>query len=223
LQVNNAAPSTGGGQGTAKMITAADLTTTTKALQASLNDQIQAWKQQQNTATQQVVGDPMIQSSLVTPTSAGGVLTDTDTFVAQLKAIVSVSVVRKADLQAATISQLNTLLSKEKDYQGYIINADPARPATIQAITTSGTGKALTLNFTATARAVYNLDQQQMKDLIVGKTKTDAHTILKAVPNVQQVTIQISPGFVSFIPFWTAHINVKLVAGNIIPAAKPKK
>lgn len=223
LQVNNAAPTTGGGQGTAKMITAADLTTTTKDLQASLNDQIQAWKQQQNTATQQVVGDPMIQSSLVNPTSPGGVLTDTDTFVAQLKAIVTVYVVHKADLQTATVAQLNILIGKEKGYEGYIINADPARPVSMQTITTSGTGKNLTLNFTATARAVYNLDQQQVKGLIVGKTKNDAATILKAVPNVQQVSIQISPGFVSFIPFWAPHITVKLVAGNIPPATQPKK
>jgi hypothetical protein len=223
LQVNNATPTTGGGAGTAKMITAADLDTTRKALQASLNDQIQAWKQQQNSATQQVVGDPVIQSTLVNPASAGGVLTDTDTFVAQLKAIVTVSVVRKADLQAASISQLNSLIGKEKGYEGYIINADPARPVNIQKITTSGTGKALTLNFTATARAVYNLDQQKVKDLIVGKTKTDANALLKALPNVQQVNIQISPGFVSFIPFWSAHIDVKLVAGNVTPAAQPKK
>lgn len=213
LQVSNKTATTGGGAGNATVVSRKDLDTTTKNLQAALNSDITAWVKQQHVAAQDIVGNPAITASLVKP-PAEGTVENSGTFPAQLSATVTLMIVRGATLQGATIQQIDSLLAKDKAFNGYVVAQDSAQPVQIQAVKQSGQGTNLTLNYTAVAQTIPNLTAEQVRTLVAGKRIPDATQNLKNIQNVQDVSIKITPGFVPWITSWGHNINVVLEPGT---------
>lgn len=220
LKVTNSAATNGGGAGNATVVTRKDLDTTTKTLQGALNGDIDAWVKQQS-STQDIVGKPTITSALVKP-PAEGQIESNGSFPAQLTATVTLMIVRNASLQNATVKQLNTYISKDKAYTNYSVNADTKQPVQVRSMKLGGQGTALTLNFTAAAKALpNNITSDVVLRLIVGRSIPDATAQLKKLQNVQDVSIQSSPGFVSWVAFWSHNVRMELVPGTT--PATPKK
>jgi hypothetical protein len=214
LQVSNPKPTTGGGAGKATVVSRADLDNVTKSLQAALNDDINAWVQQQKPSSQDVVGKPAISGSLINPPSEGQVATN-GSFPAQFRATVTLMIVRSANLQDATATQLRNDLSTNKAFNGYTINPEQQTPVTIQALKTAGQGTSLTLSFTAIAKTMPNIPQDQVRTLVAGKLTSDASDNLKTLHNIQGATIKTSPGFVFWVSSLPSHININLVPGSV--------
>ncbi|MBV9689042.1 MAG: baseplate J/gp47 family protein [Ktedonobacteraceae bacterium] len=207
LQVTNDAATSGGGVGSASSVTAADLKTAQAALHAQLATPIAAWVKSQ-LARGDVASNP---TTIETVTSAPppGQIVDAGTFPMTLSINVKVLVVRSATLQQASIAQLDDVLHKTQP--GYIIAPDAE--VTVTPPTTTGDANSLTLAFTATGKAVPAIDKYQVQSLIAGKSIPDAKSLLKAA-QVENVAIQVSPSFITFVPWWTGHINVKIVPGT---------
>ena len=122
LQVTNDEPTQGGGVGNAISVTQKDLDNTQLALSSQLQNSVNTSIQQQ-LAPGDVAGKP-----IVTPTLTNAPKVDTieqsGTFSASLHQSVEVAVVHRADLQAATIAQLNASLSQDKNHQNYQVASD---------------------------------------------------------------------------------------------------
>jgi hypothetical protein len=227
LQVTNTSATTGGGAGNATTITAKDLDNAKNTLQSQLQGDINAWLQKQ-VSSNDVSGKPVIDAALVNPLPVGQVASS-GTFPAKLNATVTVLVVRSAALQTAAESQLNAALKKDKTYTGFTIVADAAHPIVIHRdqMKVSGDAHTLTLSFPATGKAIPDISREktQVQTLIVGKSIKDARAILSSQPGVQSVAITVSPSFISWVPFWTGHIDVRFVPGTAPPSAPttPKK
>ncbi|GHO92602.1 hypothetical protein KSF_026500 [Reticulibacter mediterranei] len=217
LLVSNAAATTGGGAGNATVVSQKDLDAVKKTLQDALQSDIDAWVKQQKVGQGDIVGTRKIDATLSkapaakTPAKSG-------TFPAELSATVTLMIVRHTALQNATIQQLNTLLAKDQNYKGYIVSHDARQPLQIQQLKQSGEGTALTLNFKAQAQTIPNLTIQQVQTLVAGKQIPDATRLLKGLKDVQDVSIQTSPGFVSWVTTWTPNIHIVFV-----PGTAPKK
>jgi hypothetical protein len=140
------------------------------------------------------------------------------TFPAELSATVTLMIIRHAALQDATTRQLNTLLAKEQNYKGYIVSQDARQPIQLQQLKQSGEGTALTLNFKAQAQTIPDLTTKQVQTLVAGKQIPDATRLLKELKDVQDVSIQTSPGFVPWVTTWTPNIHIVFV-----PGTAPKK
>jgi hypothetical protein len=222
LQITNSEPTKGGGAGTVRVVSRKDLENAQKALQGALNGEITNWLNQQKTSNQDILGKPSITASLVNPPREGQVANN-ETFPVQLKATVNALLVRGAAVQEATVRQLNEFLLKEKNYNGYIVDATARQAVKIPTPKVSGDDRALTLDFTATAKAVPHLTQDQVRQVIVGKSIGEAKQRLKTLPNahVQDVKVETTPGFVSWIPFWSNNIAVDIVPGTTLQEPKP--
>ncbi|MBV9705935.1 MAG: baseplate J/gp47 family protein [Chloroflexi bacterium] len=206
LQVTNDAVTSGGGVGTASTVTANDLKTAQDALRADLTTQISDWVKSRTTpgdiasnptTTETVTGAPQVNQ--VVPVG---------TFSMTLSINVKVLVVPKASIQQEAIAQLDSALQKKQP--GYIIAPDAE--VTVATPTITGDTNSLTLAFTATGKAVPAVDKHQVQSLIAGKSLTDAKSLLKAA-QVENVAIRVFPSFFTFVPWWTGHINVRVVPG----------
>jgi len=214
LQVSNPKGTTGGGAGQATVVSRGDLDKVSKSLQAALSDDINAWVHQHKPSSQDIVGQPAISGSLINPPHEGQVVTN-GSFPAQFRATVTLMIVRAANLQDATATQLKNDFSKDKAFTGYTINPNQKEPITIQAIKTAGQGTALTLSFTAAAKTIPNIPQDEVRTLVAGKLTSDASANLKSLPNIQGASIKTSPNFIFWISSLPSHINVNLVAGSV--------
>jgi hypothetical protein len=217
LLVSNAAATTGGGAGNATVVSQKDLDTVKKTLQDALQSDIDAWVKQQKVAQGDIVGTRKIDATLSkapaakTPAKSG-------TFPAELSATVTLMIIHNATLQEATTQQLNSLLAKDQKYTGYIVSRDARQPLQIQQLKQSGEGTALTLNFKALAQTIPDLTAKQIQTLVAGKQIPDATRLLKGIKDVQDVSIETSPGFVPWVTSWTPNIHIVFV-----PGTAPKK
>jgi hypothetical protein len=131
-------------------------------------------------------------------------------------------VVHHAAFQEAALSQLKDFLSRERSYTGYIMRPDPQQPLKVQALKTGGEGTSLTLDFTATAQAVPNITEDQVRGLISGKSSSEARDALfKELRGVQDVDVKIAPEFATW-PFWQGNIHVEVRPGTTV-APTPTK
>lgn len=210
LQVSNDAATSGGGVGSASSVTAADLKTAQAALHAQLATQIAAWVKSQS-APGDVASNPTTPET-VTGAPVEGQVVDAGTFPMTLTSNVNVLIVRSATIQQASIAQLDDALQKTRpDY-----TIAPDAKVAVSQLTTTGDVNALTLDFTAAGKAVPKIDKQQVQSLIAGKSITDAKSLLKAA-QAENVAIQVSPSFITFVPWWTGHINVRVMPGTTQP------
>jgi hypothetical protein len=219
LQVTNDDPTKGGGVGNAISVTQKDLDNAQLALSSQLQNSVNTWLQQQ-LASGDVAGKP-----IVTPTLTNAPKVDTieqsGTFPANLKESVEVAVVRHADLQSATIAQLNAALSQDKNHQNYQIASDAQQSVQIPPFTPVSNGLSMTLNFKPTGEIVQKIASNDIQRNIVNKSPADAEATLKSLmPVIQTVQVKILPGWLPLTPIRSDNISVQFVAGSAVPAKK---
>ncbi|MBV9713111.1 MAG: hypothetical protein JO011_19590 [Ktedonobacteraceae bacterium] len=219
LQVTNDTATSGGGVGSAISVSQKDLDDTQATLSSQLQNSVNSWLQQQ-LAPGDVAGKPVI-----TPTLTSAPKVDTieqsGTFSASLKQSVEVPVVRSAALQSATIAQLNTALSQDKNYQNYQVVSDARQPVQIPQFTPISNGLSLSLNFKPTARIIQKINPSDVQRQVAHKSPGDAEATLKSqFPTVQSVQVNISPGFFPTTPLQPGNIHVQFVAGSSAPTKK---
>jgi hypothetical protein len=218
LLVSNAAATTGGGAGNATVVSQKDLDAVKKTLLDALQSDIDAWARQQKVGQGDIVGTRKITAATLTKAPAAKTPAKSGTFPAELSATVTLMIIRNATVQEATIQQLNALLAKDQNYKGYIVSHDARQPLQIQQIKQNGEGTALTLNFKAQAQTIPDLTAKQIQTLVAGKQIPEATRLLKGLKDVQNVSIQTSPGFVPWVTSWTPNIHIVFV-----PGTAPKK
>jgi hypothetical protein len=219
LQVTNDDPTSGGGVGNAISVTQKDLDNAQLALSSQLQNSVNTWLQQQ-LATGDVAGKP-----IVTPTLTNAPKVDTieqsGTFPANLKQSVEVAVVRRADLRAATIAQLNASLSQDKNHQNYQIASDTQQAVNIPPFTPVSNGLSMTLSFKPTGEIIQKITSSDIQRNIVNKSPADAEATLKnLMPVIQAVQVKILPGWLPLTPIRSGNISVQFVAGSAVPAKK---
>lgn len=223
LSVSNVSTFTGGGTGTTSSVTQADLTKEQQALQAQLQGAIDTWLKQ-SIHSGDATGTPVITAKNASA-PAVGTTEESGTFKMSASFVVQVLVARSADIQQAARVLLNGALQQNAAYKGkgYVIATDAAHPVQFSQLKqTANDLTSLTLAFNAIGKVVPNLPASQVQSLVVGKSKSEAQSVLLAVPGVQAVSIQTSPGFVTWVPFLASHIAVSYAAGTqTTPGAKP--
>ncbi len=218
LRVVNDKDTTGGGTGTATVVLRQDLDGVKKSLHAQAQGDINAWLKQ--LSTNGVMGKTSVTDTLVNPPGEGQVVNN-GSFPAVLKIDVAALYLPNASLQAAALAQLNRFIAKDGAYPNYVVIADAGHPVRIDGLRQSGgdlTG--MTLDFTATARAMPNITAGAVQRMIAGTSVEDARTLLSnRIPGVQKqnVEIKVSPGFISWVPFWPTRIDVTFVPGSVPP------
>jgi len=213
LQVNNAIATTGGGAGTAPMVTQKDLDNTQTSLSAQLQNSVDDWLKTQ-LAPGDVVGKPVVTRALTHAPKVNTVL-QSDTFPVGLAENVEVTIVRSSALQAAAIAQLNNALSKDQNHQNYQI-ASAAQPSTqplqIPPLTPVSNGLSMTLNFTPTGKIIQKISSEAVQSNISGKTPHDVEATLKRmIPGIDSVKVTISPSFFPWTPQLPSHITVNFI------------
>ncbi len=215
LKVTNDAATSGGGAGTATTVTQNDLNNTQTTLSAQLQDEITTWTQQQ-LSTGDVAGKPAITPTLTKAPKVNDI-EQSGTFPATLTQSVQVPVVRNATLQSATVAQLNAALSKDAHYQNYQIMPDQANAVQIPQFTPISNGLSMTLSFKPTGKIIPKIPD--VRSRLVGKTNAEAVAMLQEIiPNVQKVDVKVSPGIDPWLPLRSGQINVKYVAGSVLPS-----
>jgi hypothetical protein len=220
LKVTNENANNGGGVGSAIAITNTDIMKAKDALHQQMKGDIDNWLHQ--LSAKGVIGNPKMADTLVNPPKEGQIA-DNGTFPISLNTTVSVLFVRSADLQAASVVALSDAMRKDKAYAGDIVIIDAQHPVQIaQMKAPGGDTNLLTLNFTATAQTIPNESAEQVQKLIAGKSIKDATALLSQLPGVQSVDIKSSPGFITWVPYWTGHINVMFIPGSQQPTPNQK-
>lgn len=214
LTVNNDAATSGGGLANASTVKQADLDKVKQSLLAGLQNDITAWKKQVVQSGDEA-GTPSITGTLINTPTVGQVV-DSGTFNASLKATVTLLVVRSADIQAASIQALNATLrgQKDKSLQNYVVVSDAAHPVTVAPIQVKGDANTLTLTFTAKGKIAPNLSASNIQHLVLSKSKSDARTLVRTLPGVQDASVDTFPGFVNWVTPFTPRVTVQFTPGS---------
>jgi len=218
LKVINDEDITGGGTGTATVVLQQDLDGVKKSLHAQAQGDIDAWLKQ--LSANGVMGKTSVTDTLVNPPGEGQIVNN-GSFPAVLKIDVAALYLPGASLQSAALTQLNRFIVKDGAYTNYVVVADAKHPVRIDGLRQSaGDLAGMTLDFTATARATPNITVDAVRRMIAGTSIGDAQTLLSSrIPGVQKqnVEIKVSPGFISWVPFFPGRINVIFVPGSVPP------
>lgn len=218
LSVTNDAAFTNGGMGNAYIVQKNDLDTAKKDLHGQLQTDIDAWVKQWSTSG--VHGNPAVADTFANAPQQDQTFDDPNVPVT-LNVNVSLLYVSNDALQKVAIAQLNDLMSKDSGYRGdQVLQGSKAPVKLDQAKPPTGDTRSMTLNFKASTLAMPIMQEDDIRSKIVGQSIDNATTELSKMPGVQHVDIKPSPGFVTWVPFWTGHVNVKFIAGTTPP---PKK
>lgn len=220
ISVNNTAPTTGGGAGSATTVTEKDV----NALKQQLDLQLQAnvndfMKKQLVPGDQQGKIVQVEPSPTVTP--AIGQIVTNSTFTITLKRSISVLVVRAATMQTSVITQMNAALAKQNNGVALV----PQQKVKITRIANKPAkdGSSMTLNYNAVGQVASTFSDDTVRQLISGKSVREAQSALNGpggIPDVTSAHIKVSPGFVGWVTFYTPQISVHYQA---IPAPAPTK
>lgn len=218
LKVVNDKDTTGGGTGTATVVLPQDLDGIKKSLHAQAQGDINAWLKQ--LTVNGIMGKTSTTDTLVNPPGEGQVVNN-GSFPAVLKIDVAALYLPNTSLQPAALAQLNRFIVKDAAYPNYVAIADVRHPVRIDGLRqTAGDLEGMTLDFTATARAIPNITADTVRRLIAGKSVAEASTLLASnIPGVQKqnVEIKVSPGFISWVPSLPGRIDVTFVPGSVPP------
>lgn len=218
LKVVNDKDITGGGTGTATVVLRQDLDGVKKSLHAQAQGDIDAWLKQ--LSANGVMGKTSVTDTLVNPPGEGQVVNN-GSFPAVLKIDVAALYLPGASLQSAALAQLNRFIAKDGAYPNYVVITDAKHPVRIDGLRqTAGDLAGMTLDFTATARATPNITADAVRRMIAGTSIGDAQTLLASrIPGVQKqsIEIKVSPGFISWVPFFPGRIDVIFVPGSVPP------
>ena len=150
--------------------------------------------------------DAIFSTKIIEKKSNASVGQSTDTFLASVKLEVTMVAYAKEDMLALIRSKL-----KEKIPSGREIL--PFQADDVQYTVTSSDLKQETADVTISARGTYRLTTESpllQKNIIAGKTKSEAEQILKAIDGVESVRVTISPGWMSKIPSLKDRIEMKV-------------
>jgi hypothetical protein len=207
LSVVNEAPTSGGGTKTVPAVTSQDLTTVKNNLFQQLQGEINVWQQQlSNTGA---IGTPQITTTLASGPKVNDIATN-GTFPATIKATATVLLVHTADLQKAAIKQLNAAIKNDKSYAGETILTESNPTITINQLKLiNGDANSITFTFNATVQTGPRvITKEYIQQLVMGKSVSDARTLLINTPKVKTVDITVSPDFMPWVTHWNGHINV---------------
>jgi hypothetical protein len=207
LSVVNEAPTTGGGAKLVPAVTDQDLTTVKNDLSQQLQNKINAWQQQlSSTGT---VSTPQTTTILINAPKVNEIEAS-GTFPATIRVTATLLVVHTADLQRATIKQLNDAIKNDASYAGDAILTDVNPAVTInQPQQVSESANSVTFTFNATVKTgPKQITKEFIQQLTMGKSLSDARTALNKIPGVKMVDITVSPSFIPWVVHWDRHINV---------------
>lgn len=212
LQITNNDPTNGGGVGTEDVIQQQDIDTARGNLRSQAQSDINAWLKQ--LSGQGLVGKPSETDQWANPPQNGQVVQNVNVPVT-LDVTTSVLMARSSDVQRAAVSQLNGFMRQNPNYRNMVVFADAQHPVNIQSSgTPGGDGGSITLQANATALAVPNISQQQVRSDITGVSSGTARQRLSQLHGVQHVNISESPSFIPWLPFLSGNIEVNLQPGT---------
>ena len=213
LQVTNNDATSGGGVGTVDVIQQQDINSARDNLRSQAQSDIDAWLKQ--LSGQGLVGKPSETDVWAKPPQDGQIVQNVNVPVT-LDVTTSVLMARNSDVQRSAASQLNGFMRQDPNYQNMVVFADAQHPVNIQpGGTPGGDGGSIMLQANATALAVPNISQQQVRSDVTGVSPGTARQhLLSRHPGVQHVDISVSPSFFPWLPFLSGHINVNLQPGQ---------
>lgn len=207
LKVNNDQPTNGGGLGTVHTIQQQDIDAARNALRSQAQSDVNAWLNQLN--NQGFTGKPGETDQWVNPPQNGQTVQDTSMPVT-LNVTIFVLMARNDDVQKAAASQLSNFLQRDPNYHNMIIVQDAQHPIRLRPIKApTSDASSITLNADASALALSDISQEQIRKDIAGLSLKTAQERLSQLLGVQHVDIKLSPS-IPLLPFWTGHINVTL-------------
>ncbi len=227
LNVSNTAATSGGGVGTATTVTQADLDKAKAALATQLQGDVNTWLKE-NVHSNDVAGTPVTMIDVVKAPTVGQI-EDNGSFAIAASLRASVLVVRSTVVQAAAQAVMNEALRQSKNFRNYNVVTNTRYPLQISQMQVKSSGVSqLALSFIAVGKIVSSLSESHIQSAIVGKPKGDILSLLRTLsPDIQAVNVETMPGFISWLPFWSARIAITYVPGTVPvtpvthPTAKP--
>jgi Baseplate J-like protein len=223
LSVNNTTPTTGGGAGSATTVTNKDVSALKQQLDLQLQSNVNAFIKKQLGSGDQQGKIVQVESAPVVTPAVGQIVTNGN-FMMTLKLQISVLVVKAATIQTAAAAQMNAALAKLNN--GLALVPQQKLQITKIANNASKDGSSMTLNYTAVGQVAPKFSDDTVRQLVSGKSVSDAQNALKGtggIPDVTGAHVTVSPGFIGWVTFYTPHISVHY---NAVPAptkAVPKK
>jgi hypothetical protein len=221
LSVTNPDAITNGGVGNAAAVAASDITKLKMTLDQQIQRQVSAWLARQIHAGD-MQGKP-VQTETLVATPGEGQVTTSGTFSERLSLHMTLLVVGAADLQAAAQAEFNVAAREAKtNYALAPQQTVSLEKTTSKACTPISSGTSITLCYNATGQITPQVSEQQIRDLLAGKTVQEAVGDLNGdVPGIKSAVITINPNFFPWVPWWPQHITVHF---KVIPApVTPKK
>jgi Baseplate J-like protein len=226
LTVTNPGALTGGGATQAPAVTQNDLQNLKNSLHQQLQAQVKTWMQGQvpqgdiaGKLFPDVVGSahPLSQEQLTQVPTVGSPLTS-KTFQGTLSVNVSLLVVHRSNLIAAAQSQLNKAALDTRP-SPYVLSTQLPVQLKVVSSSPSNDGTTITITVSASGLAMLQVDRQELSTFLAGKTKDQAISAIShgdAGPRgVENVDIEISPSFLTIMPFRSEHIHIDVMPGPL--------
>lgn len=221
LSVTNTGKLTGGGSAPATSVTNNDVQSEKNTLSSQLQGDLKTWLAQQ-VHTGDIQGTPVLRSEIVTTTPAQGQVTNDGKFSETIHVHVTVLVVRAAALQAAAAGQLNAKALKMNP--SFELVAGQA--VTLSKIKSSASkdGSSISISLDARGQIMQRISVDAIRNTVAGKTRdqatSDITNGLEGLHGVFNTNIQVSPGFLTILPFRADRITVIL---KPVPTTTPTK
>jgi hypothetical protein len=220
LSVTNQTALTGGGSAPATSVTKNDIQSEKTILDSQLQADFKTWLGLQ-VHDGDIQGTPVLQSETVTTTPIAGQVTNDGKFSETIHVHITVLVVRAAALQAAAAGQLNATALKRNP--SYVLAAGQA--VTLSKIKSSASkdGSSISISLDARGQIMQRVSVDAIRNTLVGKTRdqatSDITNGLGGLHGVFNTAIQVSPGFLTILPFRADRITVilKPVPTNTTP------
>jgi hypothetical protein len=170
----------------------------------------------------------LTRSETVTATPAAGQVASDGTFKETVTLSIAVEFVHASDLQAQAVAQYQQLSSAStlpkgttrppKGYEPVAGQPVQLNPTTCASSSKSSTPNATTLCFTATAPVALPITAQQVQNLVSGKqvkvVRAQLANSKTGLPGIKAVSVNVSPGFWPWMPFWAQRISVHFVSST---------
>ncbi len=224
LNVSNPAALSGGGAAQVPAVTSNDLKALERTLHQQLQAQINTWlKGQVHQGDIQGMPDPNVtgsaqplpQEQLAQTPAIGKPLPD-KTFTGQLSAHISVLIVRADNFQTAVQQRLSAAALAMRPTPYILATQLPIKPQNV-VVTPAKDGSSILIKLSATGRLIPRVNTQDVSAYLSGKTvdqaKSDIDSGSAGLRVVEDVKIEVSPAFLSIMPFRPEHIHVIILPG----------
>jgi hypothetical protein len=208
LSITNASATTGGGTGTAVVVSKQDVSKEQSVLAIPLQNGIHDFLSQKLHTGDQVGKPVLSESSVVTPPV--GTIVDNGNFNMKVNLHMTVLVVRANEIQDVAAQTINAMLKQQKP--GYALVPQQTLQITDLKNASSSGGKSLKLSFNAQGQIAPQIAVASIRAAISGKSISDARVALlhgqDEFTQMKQVTIAVSPSFFPKVPYMQQHIAV---------------